>query len=1195
MDNKIGICLDNEYDTYIEELFFKKVKSDIKSKATRNNIIAAWRLDKKIYTDYSGSISHEFLHYSLHDQSHSISILQYVYLLLGEDLLSNFSVSDLWIMLEVSYSHDIGMSATYEELKEIWNDKREINNIIKKILKYSDREAMELYNTVKDKIENDLVDADNDFLNTYPHWQLEFRKAINYINSEYLRKNHPNKSRNIIDKVLLKLNTEHLNIEERFYKIIGDINYLHGEDFSEIENLLENEELGIETDIFHPRMIEMLLRMGDVLDIRNNRFCLRDKDYLGGLPKDSKEHFLKHKGVTNFLVTNENVRVHIKSNKLEVCKNSAYWLEYIENEYNNFTSHWNDYVSDNLKGLKLKNVDLKIEYNGKEFILQDFSKYLKTDPKKLMQLMVGENLYNTNLIMFREFLQNAIDASKVKLAMKYIDDEAFLEKNSIECFRKVSPKDFSIDDYDDLVINICFEYDEKSDLITFSIADHGIGMDEAGLDALCNIGQGWNHRREIANRFDEFPDWLKPTGGFGIGTLSAFLLTDQVRFKTKSKNHSYYDVKVNSPINGNDGAIEKMIIDNDEKISGTEVIVKIDFNKYYYEIIRYLKMKGKKLNSVLHCANIGKSSIKEQFVFETLDNFIDVLISNSFFEINISSLNGLYKKVFKRVFLGKKEISNNSKIKSINDEEYVTKETSVYWDNENEILIRYKVFSNQRHSHLIDLMLFGESSNESKINDRQEIKNECIFSYKGIRVNDSNCVNLIYKNEDISIVLNDVIESIDFYSDSVNNVLDVSRTRFTNEFNLTEHIYNILYNYLIDYVNNEDKKSNNHNIEFKFAMEKLCVYFYDIIKYDKNLRNKIKHEHYLFNKDYYYFNKREFLEYKISCCAEKIKENMNYFKNYSTGKYEEFHKGDGNGDSIIKMLIDSIDSLLNVLFFYKDIELKNKLENYKDMLKNDALEETEINKFNDFLNYYIRDYGNLKYSFVQLLGKSALYVDADFNYENGFNSESVKNINNQRTLYYMEKEFKEIYTFKYYINRFVKSYKIDAESKSNDSKFCLIKQQNELNNEYAVNVLDLNKKNANICTLIRNSLAHGIDKKVYLVDNSNDVEKYNNLIVTDYFDNDGQQIIISPFSEIANIFVNDNSISELLKNEYNRQKIMNAVNKNDDFKKFIDNVYKYKIASIYNEKDKQKISKERIREQYVSLICDVLEKITNRH
>lgn len=371
MDNKV-ICLDNEYDTYIEELFFKKVKTDIKSKITRNNIIAAWRLDKKIYTDYSGSISHEFLHYSLHDQSHSISILQYVYLLLGEELLNNFSVSDLWIMLEVAYSHDIGMAATYEELKRIWDDKIEINNVIKRILKYSDKEAMELYNTVNERIEHDLNNPADEVLHTYPHWQLEFRKAINFINAEYLRKNHSSKSKTIIDKVLLELNTKHLNIEERFYKIIGQINYLHGEDFCQIEKILENEELGLETDVFHPRMIAMLLRMGDVLDIRNNRFNLRDKEYLGGLPKDSKEHFLKHKGVTNFLVTNECVRVHIKSNDLNVCKNSAYWLEYIEHEYNNFTSHWNNYVSDNLKGLKLKNIDVGIEYKGKNLFFKIF-------------------------------------------------------------------------------------------------------------------------------------------------------------------------------------------------------------------------------------------------------------------------------------------------------------------------------------------------------------------------------------------------------------------------------------------------------------------------------------------------------------------------------------------------------------------------------------------------------------------------------------------------------------------------------------------------------------------------------------------------------------------------------------------------------------------------------------------------------
>lgn len=271
MDNKIRECEKANCDTYIEELFFKKVKSDIKSVVIQDNIMATWQLDKRIYTDYLNNIDHEFLHYSLHDQSHSIAILQYVYLILGEELLEKFSVSDLWIMLEVAYSHDIGMSATYNDLIDIWKDKDEINRIIKKIMDYSDKETMLLYEAIKDKIENDIPNQkSSETINKNPCWELEFRKAINYINSEYLRSRHPEKSIEVISNIALSECKKHLNIEERFYKVIGQINYLHGEDFSKIAKILEIEELGIETDIFHPRMIAMLLRMADVLDLRNN-------------------------------------------------------------------------------------------------------------------------------------------------------------------------------------------------------------------------------------------------------------------------------------------------------------------------------------------------------------------------------------------------------------------------------------------------------------------------------------------------------------------------------------------------------------------------------------------------------------------------------------------------------------------------------------------------------------------------------------------------------------------------------------------------------------------------------------------------------------------------------------------------------------------------------------------------------------
>lgn len=1165
MDNKV-ICLDNEYDTYIEELFFKKVKTDIKSKITRNNIIAAWRLDKKIYTDYSGSISHEFLHYSLHDQSHSISILQYVYLLLGEELLNNFSVSDLWIMLEVAYSHDIGMAATYEELKRIWDDKIEINNVIKRILKYSDKEAMELYNTVNERIEHDLNNPADEVLHTYPHWQLEFRKAINFINAEYLRKNHSSKSKTIIDKVLLELNTKHLNIEERFYKIIGQINYLHGEDFCQIEKILENEELGLETDVFHPRMIAMLLRMGDVLDIRNNRFNLRDKEYLGGLPKDSKEHFLKHKGVTNFLVTNECVRVHIKSNDLNVCKNSAYWLEYIEHEYNNFTSHWNNYVSDNLKGLKLKNIDVGIEYKGKKFILQDFSKYLKTDPKKLMQLMVGENLYNTNLIMFREFLQNAIDASKVKLAMTYIDDKSFLEKSGIESFNKVSPKNFTAEDYDSLNIDVRFDYDEKSDQITFIIADRGIGMDEDGLDALCNIGQGWNQRREIANRFDEFPEWLRPIGGFGIGTLSTFLLSNQVQFKTKSKNNPHYDVKINSPINGGDGTIEKLIIDSEDKISGTEVIVKVDFNKYYYEIMRYFRNEKMEIKENLQYANIDNSNIKEQFIYESLNTLINNLIVNSFFSIKIASLNELYEKSFRRIDLNRQEDKNilNKKLK--------VKEGKTIWDESNGRIVKYKSIDNIiDQNNQIDSILFNISSEGTTSTFiYSDSKNKLNLAYKGINVNAHNMIR--EENEGLFFLLVGIIDNIDFYSDAATNVLDISRTSFNSNFNLEEKISNIMYDYLIDFIK-EDNASNTSAL--KSIMEKYYIFFFDKIKINRKIVEKVKNQQYLFNKKYYYFDKNEFLEYKISECSYNIRKYILRFKNVSNSK-TKYYRGDGDNSIVIKQLKQYTNELYGILQFYKDDYLRKIIKEFGNVLNSKESKELPMRKLDNTLKKYIKNYDNEKYAFAHFLDNSKIYVDSVNNYKD-LDNDKIKQINSEKTLYYAEDDSGDIVSYKFFINNHLKSYRIDEEQLTLETHFALIKCEDKEHSENIVDVLlyDLLKRTNN---------------KIYEVTNDKLNQEYNDLLISNYLDINGNKVILNPFADSIGIFVGDNAEYILVNNGFNKQKIINKLDKNEMFKKFVDNIYKYKLASTTNEKEKQKINREKIRKLYVSLICEVLEK-----
>lgn len=71
----------NKYDTYIEKMFFEKLQY-INDRNLRRRVELAWLSDKEYYTGLTKTIVYEFMNYSLHDESHSTSILQYIYLLI---------------------------------------------------------------------------------------------------------------------------------------------------------------------------------------------------------------------------------------------------------------------------------------------------------------------------------------------------------------------------------------------------------------------------------------------------------------------------------------------------------------------------------------------------------------------------------------------------------------------------------------------------------------------------------------------------------------------------------------------------------------------------------------------------------------------------------------------------------------------------------------------------------------------------------------------------------------------------------------------------------------------------------------------------------------------------------------------------------------------------------------------------------
>ncbi len=96
---------------HLEEKLYEKTK-DKQSEI----LFAQWNYDKKIIPTALNAVSSLFPHYSLHDVTHSITIINNIVRVLGIDNIDKLSAIDIWLILEASYSHDIGMIVSSNEL-----------------------------------------------------------------------------------------------------------------------------------------------------------------------------------------------------------------------------------------------------------------------------------------------------------------------------------------------------------------------------------------------------------------------------------------------------------------------------------------------------------------------------------------------------------------------------------------------------------------------------------------------------------------------------------------------------------------------------------------------------------------------------------------------------------------------------------------------------------------------------------------------------------------------------------------------------------------------------------------------------------------------------------------------------------------------------------------------------------------------
>lgn len=538
MQNEEEYFSDSQADTYIEKQF------EIKCQRLKigNDLLDEWREDKRYYCSFTETTMFDFQHYSMHDRSHSINILQNINMILGDERVNLLSVSDLWLLLESAYCHDIGMAVTYEELCDIW-EQDEFEEFVKKSLisrSTDTRRIAYVYEKLSELVmsrskfkkaaedkEPDGFIEDFDNLLEHKSWPVAAQRYIMLLYTDFIRSKHPKRSRAFIH------NYGQTKDRSRLYDIVAEIAMLHGEDFNQIFSMVEQKDNGFEGDHMHPQFAAAMIRLGDLLDMDSNRFNIRMLNHMGMIPEESQLHIRKHKAMTHLSYTEKGISATAKSEDFQVCKTVNQWFSWIEEETMNLICVWNLIVPEKLYGCRINRSKLKIYYKDELFDARKQTNF-QADPVGIFDMLIGNNIYKTRLEFVREYLQNAMDASKMKLWLWLKEQKSLLKEHPPE---EVTPFDISPTIYEQYKIEVELKINWEKQELLIAIQDHGIGMEEKCISSLSVVaGNHWKKREDYADEIEKMPVWLRPTGGFGIGIQSAFMVTDSVEFITKSEN-----------------------------------------------------------------------------------------------------------------------------------------------------------------------------------------------------------------------------------------------------------------------------------------------------------------------------------------------------------------------------------------------------------------------------------------------------------------------------------------------------------------------------------------------------------------------------------------------------------------------------------------------------------------------------------
>nr|BFD41822.1 hypothetical protein FFPRI1PSEUD_33210 [Pseudomonas sp. FFPRI_1] len=557
------------------DLLVKHLKNKSAEHSALNLLASQWDFDERLIPKALQTISGLFPHYSRHDESHSKQILVNIERLLGENI-SLLSATDTWLILEAAYWHDIGMVVPHADLEKAINEPG-FSDYVESLCAQPYHDLHAFACAFRNRSDTGLI-----FENNSP---IEMLIKLREFLAEWFRRKHPERAEEIVRSPMASIGLSSPRTElipARLFRMLGRVCQMHGSTFKDLmaPGGLPFRESGLGQDDCHPRFVACMLRMGDLLDLDDNRFCPVMQGIAGEHRSPlSKAHEDKHAGMRHLRIDPERIELSAECETIDGYLEAFKWFDWLQQEVANQRENWRDIVPNRELGLLPTLGPISVKLSGDLQILKDGERPAFTlDSEKAIKLLQGENLYGSKLACIRELLQNAVDATLLKLwltnKMQHISPTWDSPDNSMGLLES-------------LPIVVTLEEMKKQDVTSdkttwhLKIRDCGTGITQSDLEFMLRIGSSQKNlsRQKV---IQQMPEWMKPSGAFGIGLQSAFMLCDELSIVTKNiTNNDIFSITMYSPTGPKNGLVvfRKLPADLSHPY-GTEISLKLELDAF---------------------------------------------------------------------------------------------------------------------------------------------------------------------------------------------------------------------------------------------------------------------------------------------------------------------------------------------------------------------------------------------------------------------------------------------------------------------------------------------------------------------------------------------------------------------------------------------------------------------------------------